>query len=102
MAISLHRIDANVTTKLVMLELRQGYSCSAPFQTCCEAGITRTQTRRFRKGGLAMSGLSIKALLIISFAILATGCKLALTVTSGGDVTSLTGNRDCSGGSLVT
>ncbi|MDC0361955.1 hypothetical protein OAN12_02830 [Halioglobus sp.] len=49
-----------------------------------------------------MSGLSIKALLIISFAILATGCKLALTVTSGGDVTSLTGNRDCSGGSLVT
>ena len=47
-----------------------------------------------------MNGLSIKALLIISLAMLATGCKLALTVTSGGDVTSLTGNRDCSGGSL--
>ncbi|MCX2976373.1 DUF1554 domain-containing protein [Candidatus Marimicrobium litorale] len=47
-----------------------------------------------------MNGLSIKALLIISLAMLATGCKLALTVTSGGDVTSLSGNRDCAGGSL--
>ncbi len=47
-----------------------------------------------------MNGLSIKALLIISLAMLATGCKLALTVTSGGDVTSLSGNRDCVGGSL--
>jgi len=41
-----------------------------------------------------MSGSNIKALLIISLAILATGCRLALTVTSGGDVTSLTGNND--------
>ncbi len=47
-----------------------------------------------------MNRSNIKALLIISLAILATGCKLALTVTSGGDVTSITGTRDCAGGSL--
>ncbi len=43
---------------------------------------------------------STQLALALFLSLLATGCKVALTVTSGGDVTSLTGNRDCAGGSL--
>lgn len=38
-----------------------------------------------------------KALLLVSIAGLIGGCKLAIVVTSGGDVTSLSGTRDCAG-----
>lgn len=38
--------------------------------------------------------------LVVVISIIVTGCKLALTVTSGGDVQSLSGTNDCAGGSL--
>ena len=43
---------------------------------------------------------STQLALALSLSLLATGCKVALTVTSGGDVTSLSGANDCAGGSL--
>lgn len=43
---------------------------------------------------------STQLALALSLSFLATGCKVALTVTSGGDVTSLSGANDCAGGSL--
>ena len=42
-----------------------------------------------------MSGLSIKALLIISFAILATGCRVAIIVPTGGSVVSTNSEYSC-------
>lgn len=42
----------------------------------------------------------IKLTLLLPLALLATGCRIALTVTSGGDVLSLSGTNDCAGGSL--
>lgn len=50
--------------------------------------------------GVNMSQRAHKALLIVFLAILATGCKISLTVTSGGDVPSLSGTNDCAGASL--
>ena len=43
---------------------------------------------------------STQLALALCLSLLATGCKVALTVTSGGDVTSLSGANDCAGGSL--
>lgn len=41
-----------------------------------------------------------KCLFSLSLILTMTGCKLALVVTSGGDVQSLSGIRDCAGGNL--
>ena len=48
--------------------------------------------------GVKMSHLVHKTLLIVFLAILATGCKISLMVSSGGDVTSLSGTNDCAQG----
>ncbi len=42
-----------------------------------------------------MNGLSIKALLIISLAILATGCRVAIIVPTGGSVVSTNSEYSC-------
>ena len=42
-----------------------------------------------------MSGLSIKALFIISLAMLATGCRVAIIVPTGGNVVSSNGAYNC-------
>ncbi len=47
-----------------------------------------------------MTKLLVRCLLISSALITFTGCKLAVMVPSGGDVTSASNTRNCSGGSL--
>lgn len=42
----------------------------------------------------------LKLLMIVAASSAVTGCKLAVMVTSGGDVTSLSGTRDCAGGDV--
>lgn len=41
-----------------------------------------------------------KCLLVVSLSVVVTGCKLAVMVPSGGDVTSASGTRNCSGKSV--
>lgn len=47
-----------------------------------------------------MTSRLIKILAILAVATLGTGCKLAVMVPSGGDVTSASGTRNCTGGNL--
>ncbi len=47
-----------------------------------------------------MNRYTIKALLIISLAMLVTGCKLAVIVPVGGTVQSTSGTRNCDGGAV--
>lgn len=42
----------------------------------------------------------LKFLMVVAAVSALTGCKLAVIVTSGGDVTSLSGTRDCAGGTV--
>ncbi len=47
-----------------------------------------------------MNSRILKILVILAVTTLITGCKLAVMVPSGGDVTSESGTRNCAGGSL--
>jgi endo-1,4-beta-xylanase len=47
-----------------------------------------------------MSVVAPRMLAVLAIACLLTGCKLALVVSTGGDVTSASGTRNCPGGSV--
>jgi hypothetical protein len=50
--------------------------------------------------GMTMTSRLLKTLVLFAVAALVAGCKLAVIVPSGGDVTSGSGTRNCAGGSL--
>jgi hypothetical protein len=47
-----------------------------------------------------MTSCLLKILSVLTMSIMVAGCKLVVIVPSGGDVTSASGTRNCSGGSL--